>query len=268
MTRFIFSFLLVLTLAFAAFADTIRLKNGSMIKGRITGFAAGKFTITIGEGARQRTLTFSADEIESIEFDAQPAIASNSRPQREDVRVIPTGTANRPAQNSRVVTTDNVPASRPPVQQRPTAQQPPAALPQQRPAASSPSPSNITKPVELTVSVLADNTANGWTNSGWIVKKGQRIKISGDGEVSIGNGRTTSPGGLYDLDDANKLMQAVPTGALIAVIGDDNNDFIYVGREREFVAARDGALFLGLNEGNLNDNTGAFTVKIEILPGD
>ena len=53
---------------------------------------------------------------------------------------------------------------------------------------------------------------------------------------------------------------------MIAVIGDDNNDFIYIGATREFVATRDGALFLGINEGNLDDNTGSFNVKIEIYP--
>jgi hypothetical protein len=34
---------------------------------------------------------------------------------------------------------------------------------------------------------------------------------------------------------------------LIAVIGVDKNEFIYIGTEREFTAARDGALFLGFN---------------------
>jgi hypothetical protein len=140
------------------------------------------------------------------------------------------------------------------------------------PAASQPTPSATTKkvsfakPVELSVKVLADNTANGWTNSGWVVKKGQRIRISGTGEVSIGRGKTTSPSGLYDFEDKDKLLKSVPTGALIAVIGDDNNEFIYIGSEREFTASRDGALFLGLNEGNLSDNTGSFDVKIEISP--
>jgi hypothetical protein len=38
-----------------------------------------------------------------------------------------------------------------------------------------------------------------------------------------------------------------------------------VGSEREFTAARDGALFLGINEGYLDDNSGAFNVKIEII---
>ena len=121
-------------------------------------------------------------------------------------------------------------------------------------------------PVELNVKVLADNTANGWTNSGWVVRKGQRIHISGNGEVSIGNGKKVSPAGAYDIEDGQKLLKNVPTGALLAVIGDDNNDFIYVGSDREFVAERDGSLFLGINEGNLNDNSGSFDVKIEITP--
>ena len=67
---------------------------------------------------------------------------------------------------------------------------------------------------------------------------------------------------------SQKLLKNVATGALIAVIGDDNNDFIYVGSSREFTATRDGALFLGINEGNLNDNSGSYNVKIEILPDD
>ena len=64
----------------------------------------------------------------------------------------------------------------------------------------------------------------------------------------------------------NLASLGVGTILPIAVIGDDNNEFIYVGASREFVAARDGALFLGVNEGNLNDNSGAFDVTVEIVP--
>ncbi|MEP6789445.1 MAG: LecA/PA-IL family lectin, partial [Acidobacteriota bacterium] len=116
------------------------------------------------------------------------------------------------------------------------------------------------------VKVLADNTNNGWTNSGFVVKKGQRISISGDGQIQLGKGHSSTPSGLADLNDDQKLLKSVPTGALIAVIGDDNNEFIYVGSEREFTATRDGALFLGVNEGYLDDNSGAYSVKIQILP--
>ena len=63
--------------------------------------------------------------------------------------------------------------------------------------------------------------------------------------------------------DSDKLMRNQPTGGLIAVIGDDNDDFIFVGRSRDFVAQRDGVLFLGVNEGNLSDNSGLFEIVIE-----
>ncbi|HEX6125180.1 MAG TPA: LecA/PA-IL family lectin [Pyrinomonadaceae bacterium] len=246
-----FSFLLLASLCATAFGDTIRLKDGSIIKGKIVGFSGGKFTISMGGGTRRRQMTFSSDEIESIDFDTP----------REMVASVPTST---PASATIIDEEKDGPASVPAVEEK---------LPQPAPTTNtSSSPANtgrkvsFSKPIELSVKVLADNTANGWTNSGWVVKRGQRIRISGSGEVSIGKGKTTGPSGLYDVEDSQKLLKSVPTGALIAVIGDDNNDFIYIGSEREFVAARDGALFLGLNEGNLNDNTGSFTVKVEISP--
>jgi len=49
-------------------------------------------------------------------------------------------------------------------------------------------------------------------------------------------------------------MRNEPTGSLIGVIGDDNDDFLLIGTRRDFVAQRDGVLFLGVNEGNLADN--------------
>ncbi|MDQ6786546.1 MAG: hypothetical protein M3033_06970, partial [Acidobacteriota bacterium] len=81
-------------------------------------------------------------------------------------------------------------------------------------------------------------------------------------------GRYTTPDGITSLPDADKLMKNQPTGGLIAVIGDDNNDFIFIGTVREFIAARDGTLFLGVNEGNLNDNSGVFEAKIQIFPSN
>ncbi len=233
-------------LASFAFADTIRLKDGSTVKGRITGFSGGKFTITVGEGARKREFTFDASEIESIQFDRSDAGERSTDDGKTTIKA------------------DEKPVVTAPVVQKEKAQ----TIEPARPNESRPvSTGNVVKPIVLTVKVTADNTANGWTNSGWVVRKGQRIRISGTGEVSLGKGQKTGPAGSYALEDSAKLLKSVPTGALIAVIGDDNNDFIYIGADREFVATRDGTLFLGLNEGNLNDNSGTFSVKIEILPG-
>lgn len=232
---------LISLLAVSAFADTIRLKDGSIIKGRITTFTDGRFVVVVGQGERRRELSFPASDVASVTFDG-----STLRPTM-------TNAANVQKAPPKIVVED-----REPVIDTPRESEPVVSTPVRNPS--------VAKPIEVSVKVLADNSSNGWTNSGWVVKKGQRIRISGSGEISLGKGNKSTAGGLYELEDETKLLKAVPTGALIAVIGDDNNDFIYIGSSREFVAERDGALFLGVNEGNLNDNSGSFQVKIEIDP--
>src|SRR2546428_3808620 len=116
---------------------------------------------------------------------------------------------------------------------------------------------------QINVKVRGDNASNGWTNSGLVVRRGQRLRINASGRVSLGNNRFATPDGLPNVPDRDKLMRNQPTGGLIAVIGDDNDDFVFVGHSRDFVAQRDGVLFLGVNEGNLSDNSGTFDVVIE-----
>lgn len=257
-------------LVFTAFADTIKLKDGSIIKGKIVSFENGRFTVVIGEGERRRELSYDASEVESIIFDDQRASLPT---QQSKINPVPTPSV-------RVVVSENIPVA---------ATTGPAAKSTPQAASSNPNPTRkpdsgaqsksesaskpggqttakIVEPITVKVNVLADNTYNGWTNSGWVVRKGQKIKITGSGEIDLGGGRKCPPGGLLDLEDKDKLLKAVPTGALIAVIGDDNNDFIYIGDEREFIAARDGALFLGVNEGNIDDNAGMFEAVIQIWP--
>ena len=241
---------LTLLLIITAFGDTIRLKDGRIIKGKIVNFGNGKFTVLFDDGSRSRQMSFSADEVDSIAFDSDslPATTiktsspvSTNKPD-ENTTIINVGQTNKTT-NSQT----SIPKSTPENTNRNTSQAAP-------------------KPITLALKVLADNTSNGWTNSGWVVRKGQRIKISGTGRVSLGSGRFTTPGGIASLPDNEKLMKNQPTGGLIAVIGDDNNDFIFNGDSFEFTATRDGALFLGVNEGILDGNSGAFDVKIEISP--
>lgn len=238
--RFVLAFCLTCSVTVLTFADTIRLKDGSIIKGKIVSFGGGKFTVVIGDGTRTRQLNFDADEIESISFDASGS---------SDASVAGNG------QTSRANTTPQTPSPRtnaPVIQNQPT-------------EAVNESISRP-EPIKVNVKVLADNTSDGWTNSGWVVQKGQKIRIVGSGRVSLGSERYATPGGISSLPDAKKLMPNEATGGLIAVIGDDNNSFIFIGNSREFIATRDGALFLGVNEGNLNDNSGTFDVRIEIDP--
>jgi hypothetical protein len=112
------------------------------------------------------------------------------------------------------------------------------------------------------VKVFADNTI---TNTLFVAEHGQTIRIKASGKVSLGKGLTSTPSGISSLPDSEKLLKNEATGGLIAVIGDDNNDFIFLGKELEFTAGHDGFLFLGINEGNLKDNSGYYEVEIEIL---
>jgi len=259
--KFVAAASLIAALSSHSLADTLRLKDGSIIKGKITAFTGGKFTIVMGEGSRRRELTFFATEVESIRFDDGSTTAGTAAPTRR------TDPAPALPQITDRTTSDRTASQQPVLKQAPrviptsaTGSQPGRVDPPR------PTPNTTMKPIAWDVKVLADNTNNGWTNTGWVVKKGQKVRITGDGSVSLGKGKTSTPSGDPDIQDAQKLLKNVATGALLAVIGDDNNDFIYIGAEREFTASRDGALFLGINEGYLDDNKGAYSVKVEIIP--
>ena len=254
---------LIFTAAVLTFADTIRLKDGSIIKGKIVGFTGGKFTVVIGDDSRQRRMTFTADEVESIVFDSDSmptAKANNSETADKNTNTASDTTIITVGQNNKT-------ADSPPAPVKPDSTDSSAVRTDKTTAGSTVNSNAPTAAPTIRVKVLADNTSNGWTNSGFVVQKGQRIKITGTGRVDLGGGRYTTPIGAASIVDEKKLIKDSPTGALIAVIGDDNNEFIFIGESREFVATRDGALFLGVNEGNLDDNLGSFDAKIEIFPG-
>ena len=227
---------IVFALGLPVLADTIHLKDGSVIRGQIVSFKNEQFTILVGSGTRGRKsrITVYMEDVDSIEFDGG-ADDSNASDTNTTTQPQPRPTNTRP--------------SNPPTNTQPT--------------------NNSSTPTffPVNVRVRADNSSNGWTNSGLVVRRGQRLRISATGRVSLGNNRYSTPDGLANILDREKLMRTQPTGGLIAVIGDDNDDFIFVGSSRDFVAQRDGVLFLGVNEGNLSDNTGTFDVVIEAEAG-
>src|SRR5581483_10496840 len=53
-----------------ALADTIKLKDGSVFKGKVTGYNQRKFTIIIYVGSSSSQHVIPVDEVESVEFDA------------------------------------------------------------------------------------------------------------------------------------------------------------------------------------------------------
>lgn len=254
----------------AAIADTIRLKDGSVIRGQIVGFRDQQFTVLIGGGARGRRsqVTIYIEDVDTIEFDAAAAAAgaggaSTSSPAStagtDDNATYrePSRTPTLSTDPARTSTGGGAPSTTGNTSR--TTSTPPSTSSPTSTSSTGGSPSFFQVPVR----VRADNSSNGWTNSGLVVRRGQRLRINATGRVSLGQQRFSTPGGLPRINDEGKLMRNEPTGALIAVIGDDNDEFILVGANREFTSTRDGVLFLGVNEGNLGDNSGTFDVVVE-----
>jgi hypothetical protein len=275
-TRPLAALAVVVALAAVGLADTIRMKDGQVIRGQIVGFRDQQFTVLIGSGGRggrRSRITLYMEDVDSIEFDSATAETTTGG---DD------GGSNAPVETSRTQTQRQTEPARQTEPPRQTSQQnsgrPPVLTSDNGPSTSSSRNTDTTATparggggagspfFPIRVRVRADATANGWTDSGLMVRKGQRLRISATGRVSLGEGRFSTPTGLPKVVDTEKLMRNEPTGTLIAVIGDDNDEFIPIGANREFYAPRDGRLFLGVNEGKLDDNTGSYDALIEVEP--
>ncbi|HJQ33959.1 MAG TPA: hypothetical protein VJ866_17395 [Pyrinomonadaceae bacterium] len=278
-TRPLAALAVVVALAAVGLADTIRMKDGQVIRGQIVGFRDQQFTVLIGSGSRggrRSRITLYMEDVDSIEFDSAtaetttggddggytaPVETSRTQTQRQSEPVRQSEPPRQTSQNSGrppVLTSDNGPVNS---SSRNTGGSTADTTPTPARGGGAGSPF-----FPIRVRVRADATANGWTDSGLMVRKGQRLRISATGRVSLGEGRFSTPTGLPKVVDTEKLMRNEPTGTLIAVIGDDNDDFIPIGANREFYAPRDGRLFLGVNEGKLDDNTGSYDALIEVEP--
>jgi hypothetical protein len=213
-------FCLILSAGIAS-ADTIKLKNGSVIRGKVSTYNDREFTVLLDLSTKRSSsrMVIAIEDIESIIFDDSPGGTSTDH-----------GSTDKPYQ--------------------------PVPAPPKKPDASGETPVG-----EKSLGVLA---AADWTSTEITVRKGQRVVITSSGTVDIGGSRRTGPDGAAGVSDSKKLMPDRPTGSLIAVVGDDNDDFIPIGSGTEFIATRDGILFLSVNEGDLRDNSGSFTTRVRV----
>ena len=266
--------------ASTARADTIHLKNGSVIKGKVASYADDQFVVVLDTGSSRylsRAMIFIGD-VARIEFDSAPGPEIQSSVPRETPsgsitsRETERESSSRPTKPSGGQSRDTtIPSeSQPPSTTREpvrepvrepetttTTAPPPAEVPEVAPTTRKQGP---VKTINVDVAAKRE-----WTSTGVIVKRGDRIRITATGTVTLDPAaqQTSGPEGI-DLTDARKLMTDRPTGALIGVIGADNDDFIFIGRAAEFTATRDGLLFLSANEGTLSDNSGVFKAIIEV----
>src|SRR5256714_12454892 len=110
---------LALGLCAVSLGDTIRLKDGQVIRGQIVSFRDQQFTVLIGSGARGRRsrVTVYMEDVDSIEFDSavggdnssNAGTDDNSTAPAETSRTQPAPRQSEPRQEPRQTTT------RPPV---------------------------------------------------------------------------------------------------------------------------------------------------------
>jgi hypothetical protein len=108
-----------------------------------------------------------------------------------------------------------------------------------------------------------------WTPTNITVRRGQTLRFETSGEVMLDRNVGSNPGGNVDMFDREGPVPSAPTGALIgrvggtAARGGGGTPFL-VGDRTSVVMPADGQLFLGINDRVLNDNSGAYEVKITV----
>ncbi|MFN6201319.1 MAG: hypothetical protein ACK496_02425 [Acidobacteriota bacterium] len=254
-------------------ADVIKLRDGSVLRGKVVSFREQRFTIVVRIGGAEARYTIPLEEIESVEFGegAESAPTTPSAPASA-------APAEPPA--SRKPGAEPLAGRRPPVNVGATAAgesgggerqtTPPAPPPGgqelagERELAGVGNTRTILIQKKITVPAAAE-----WISSEIRVQRGQRIVINASGEVALGDDRRTGPAGLKDLpaglNDPRRPMPDRPTGGLIVVVGDDNDDYEFIGGSREFDAPHSGIIFLMVNERSAQDNSGSFVAQVKIL---
>lgn len=112
----------------------------------------------------------------------------------------------------------------------------------------------------VTVQVQANQA---WNDGGITVKKGDRVSFHAAGQISFGAnpGTTAGPDGNGSIRNPRYPVPAMPVGGLIGRVG-TSAPFPIGSNTQPIVMPADGRLMLGINDNQITDNSGAFTVTV------
>ena len=112
------------------------------------------------------------------------------------------------------------------------------------------------------ITVRVDAT-QAWTDTGLSVNQGDRLAFRASGKIQFGQfgGQTATPDGNPRERRATFPDPSVPVGALLGRIG--NGAPFAIGMQTQpLVMPASGRLMLGVNDNDLSDNSGVFTVIV------
>jgi len=101
-----------------------------------------------------------------------------------------------------------------------------------------------------------------WTPTGVTVRRGDWVSFNASGEIHIGSEGNPAIGvnGLPGVLAPGAPVANGASGALIGRVG--NGAAFVIGNQSRMQMPAAGQLFLGVNDGNLPDNTGSFQVQV------
>jgi len=126
-------------------------------------------------------------------------------------------------------------------------------------------PPSVVATAGSSTGALQVNPAAAWTDTGRVVRRGQRVTFVTTGEIHYGAGGdmvANADGKAGDSEQARLPVPEMGVGGLIGRVGEGKPFRIGVGPVTITMPAN-GRLSIGVNDGNLGDNTGMFSVTIK-----
>ncbi|MDQ4146055.1 MAG: caspase family protein [Actinomycetota bacterium] len=102
-----------------------------------------------------------------------------------------------------------------------------------------------------------------WTDTGLDVSAGDHVEVSALGEVFHNEASSIGPEGFPNRPDLLTPLATANHAGLLGRVGPRGDPF-YIGRSTTFVVKQNGRLFLGINDGGLENNRGFFTATIKV----
>jgi hypothetical protein len=108
------------------------------------------------------------------------------------------------------------------------------------------------------------NANRAWTDTGIDVNAGDKVAFQPSGEILFGRspGQVATPDGNPEYRSANYPEPSVPVGALIGRVGTKGKPFGIGTQTQPLPMPASGRLFLGVNDNDLSDNSGSYTVVV------
>ncbi|HKX30346.1 MAG TPA: hypothetical protein VJ302_21830 [Blastocatellia bacterium] len=266
MKKLLATIALLTLLGSAVFADTLYLKNGSVLKGTFIGYENGEFVFELGSGRR---VNFPAGEVSRVALDRDysgnsggGSVGNSGSDRGDSGRPILTrrGTERRSPDPSDSDSVDSLPPPERPAE-RPAERPDRSGSVLSRGGGRSSSSPGSTSSVEVKLE-------GQWVRSQVQVSRGQRVRVDAGGTIYLDGRTPTGPDGLSGRRDPEAPLPNENDGALIAAIGQDpNSPSILIGRSNEFTADRDGVLYFTVNHWETQGARGAFNVNVSVSRG-